>query len=437
MKRILFSLLLLVPFYAHSQIITTVAGVGTIGYSGDNGIATAAQMSGPVGVVTDNAGNIYIADYNNHRIRMVNTSGVITTIAGTGTGAHSGDNGPATAADLNGPRGIAIDTAGNIYFTEYLSGTLRKVTTTGIITTIAGGGSTYADGVTATATQLYNPVGVAVDRAGNIYLDDYVKSVIRRINTSGIISRFAGVDTAGFSGDGGPATAAKLHEAYGIAVDTTGNVYIADGYYNHRIRKIDIAGTITTIAGTDTGGFSGDGGAATAAKLYAPDGVSIDNNGNIFIADMFNDRVRVIDPSGMINTYAGSGVYGFSGDGGPATAANIGHPNAVFVDNQHNLFIADYNNQRIRKVTPPASTALIADVSANNAISQYPNPARTELHITATEMISSVTVSNLLGQTVYSHQYSSNNVQLDVSSLPAGVYFIKVNGTEVRKFVKE
>ncbi len=345
--------------------------------------------------------------------------------------------GPATAAELNGPRGLAIDTAGNIFVTEYLSSRIRKINAAGIITTIAGGGSTYIDGVAATATSLDNPVGVAVDRAGNIYLDDYAKSVIRKINTSGVISCIAGTGSAGFSGDGGQATAAKLNQAYGIAVDTSGNIYVADGYFNNRIRKINNVGIITTIAGNGIAGYSGDSSAATSAELYAPYGVSVDNNGNIFIADFLNNRIRIVDTSGIIRTYAGNGVWGFGGDGALATLAQIGHPTGVYVDNSHNVYIVDYNNQRIRKVDAPVPVTFLDAISVDNTIKLYPNPGKSELNIAAIDKITSVNIKNLLGQTVYIHEYNTEKVQVDVSNLPSGIYLIKINGTEVRKFVKQ
>ena len=437
MKRILFSLALLLPLFVHAQIISTVAGNGIMGYSGDHGPATAAEINEPVGVVADKAGNIYFTEMTSNRVRKVDTAGIITTIAGTGANAHSGDNGPATAADVSGPSGIAVDTAGNIFFTEFIGLTVRKISTTGTITTVAGGGSTYANGVAATATILYNPVSLAVDRANNIYIDDHQMNVIRKINTSGIISLFAGIaDSAGFSGDGGPATAAKMSDPIGIATDTAGNVYIVDGIDNNRVRKVDTAGIITTIAGNGIAGFSGDSGPATAAKLNAPYGVSVASNGNIFIADLNNRRIRVVYPSGMITTYAGNGSLGYSGDGGPATAANIS-PEGVFADNQNNVYIPDGGNQRIRKITPPAITTLLPDISVNNGISIYPNPATTALNISATGKINSVTISDLPGQVILSNKYDAGRVQIDIAQLPAGVYFVRVNGTEVRKFVKE
>ena len=330
--------------------ITTFAGTGTNGFSGDGGQATAAQLNRPRGAAADGSGNLYIADQYNRRIRKVDTAGTITTFVGVGTGGFGGDGGPATGALLYFPR-VTVDGSGNLYIADASNHRVRKVDTAGTITTVAGTGTsgTSGDGGPATEAQLNLPSGVAVDGSGNLYIADTSNHRIRKVDSSGIITTFAGTGTAGFSGDDGSATAAQLSSPRGVAVDGSGNLYIADNS-NHRIRKVDTAGMITTVAGTGTAGFSGDGGSATAAQLNSPISVAVDGSGNVFITDSNNHRVRKVDTAGTITTFAGTGVEGFSGDGGPATAARLDGPRGVAVDGSGNVYIADTSNHRIRKV---------------------------------------------------------------------------------------
>jgi len=348
-------------------IITTIAGNGVQAFSGDGGVSTAAQLNNPAGVVLDSAGNLYIADWGNSRIRRVDgTTDIITTVAGPG-----GDGGPATAAWLDQPLGVSVDSSGNLYIAENIS--IRRVDgATGVITTVAGNGTWgfSGDGGPATAAQLNGPVGVSVDGVGNLYIGDWGGDRIRRVDgATGIITTVAGNGVSGFSGDGGPATAAQLSGPEGLSVDGAGNLYIADRY-NHRIRRVDgVTGIITTVAGSGPsdqlgGGFSGDGGPATAAKLNMPHDVVLDSAGNLYIADSVNNRTRRVDgATGMITTVAGNGVSGFSGDGGPATTAQLNFPISVSVDGVGNLFIADYDNQRIRRVD--GATGIITTVVGN------------------------------------------------------------------------
>jgi sugar lactone lactonase YvrE len=332
--------------------MTTVAGNGQRAYSGDGGPATAASLYLPSGVALDAAGDLYIADRCNHRIRKVTAGGTITTAAGNGVQGYSGDGGPATAASLDYPWGVAVDSGGNLYIADTDNNRLRKVAPGGTITTVAGNGvAKYSgDGGPATAASLNYPRGVAVDAAGNLYIADSNNRRIRKVPPGGTISTAAGNGVGGYSGDGGPATAASLDWPYGVAVDSAGNLYIAD-FSNHRIRKVTPAGTITTAAGNGQSGSSGDGGPATAASLSGPWGVAVDSAGTLYIADWWNVRIRKVTPGETITTVAGSGVQGYSGDGGPATAASLGGPAGVVVDAAGNLYIADTINDRIRKVS--------------------------------------------------------------------------------------
>ena len=337
---------------ADTWTIETIAGTGTRGYSGDGGAATAARLNLPVGVAVDNAGNVYIADNGNHRIRKVDGSGNISTFAGTGTRGYSGDGGAATAAQLGIPESVAVDNAGNVYIADRFNNRIRKVDGSGNISTFAGTGTRgySGDGGAATAAQLSSPSGVALDNAGNVYIADYNNHRIRKVDGSGNISTFAGTGTRGFSGDGGAATAARLNIPTNVAVDDAGNVYIADSR-NDRIRKVDGSGNISTFAGMEAQGYNGDGGAATAARLSLPLGVAVDDAGNVYIADWGNYRIRKVDGSGNISTFAGTGTAGYSGDGGAATAAQLRAPTGVAVDGSGNVYIGDAWNDRIRKVT--------------------------------------------------------------------------------------
>jgi uncharacterized protein (TIGR03437 family) len=329
-----------------NRIITTVAGDGTVGFSGDNGPATSAQLAYPWGVAVDSAGNLYIADYGNNRVRKV-SNGVIATVAGNGTRGFSGDNGPATSAQFYNPAGLAVDSLGNLYIADYGNNRIRKVSG-GMITTVAGGGASLGDDGPATSAQLNLPYGVAVDSADNLYVADWGNNRVRKVS-GGVITTVAGNGTRGFSGDNGLATSAQLANPEGVAVDSAGNLYIAD-FGNASIRKVS-NGVIATVAGNGTPGFSGDNGPATSAQLYLPYGVAVDSAGNLYIGDSGNNCVRKAS-NGVIATVAGNGTFGFSGDNGPPTSAQLANPYGVAIDSAGNLYIGDSGNSRIRVLTP-------------------------------------------------------------------------------------
>jgi len=341
-------------------VITTVAGNGTCGFSGDLGPAVTASLCNPSGVAVSAAGNLYIADSGNSRIRQVSPAGIITTVAGNGTAAFSGDGGLAVNASLWVPRGVAVDAAGNVYVAERLSSRIRKFTPGGTISSIAGNGLFKAptDGVPATTSFLSAPRVLVVDAGGNLYIGEWEGYRVRRVSAGGTITTIAG-GRHGFSGDGGPAVNASMTYPGGLAVDVAGNLYLGDAD-NHRIRKISANGIISTVAGGAGGGFCGDGGAATAACLYTPWGVAVDTAGNLYIADLNNKRIRRVSPAGIISTVAGNGVAGFSGDGGSATLASLNRPVGVAVDTGGNLYIADHRNNRVRKVSPGGTITTVA-----------------------------------------------------------------------------
>jgi sugar lactone lactonase YvrE len=327
-------------------VITTVAGSGTVG---DNAPATSAELYNPWGVAVDSAGSLYIGDSGNRRVRKV-SNGVIATVAGDGTagqaGAFSGDNGPATSAQVGVViPGVAVDSAGNLYIADSVNQRIRKVSN-GVITTVAGGGSSLADDIPATSA-LLSPGGIAVDAAGNLYIADGGSSRIRKVS-NGVITTVAGNGTSGFSGDSGPATSAELNGPEGVAVDTAGNLYIADG--NYRIREVS-NGVIATVAGNGTPGFSGDNGPATSAELYYAWGVAVDSVGSLYIADASNNRIRRVS-NGVITTVAGGGTTGYPGDNGPATSAELYSPYGVALDSAGNLYVSEYYGDRVRVMTP-------------------------------------------------------------------------------------
>ena len=403
--------------------ITTVAGdsSGPVpapnGFSGDGGPANLARLAEPYGVAIDSAGNIYVADTRNSRIRKVSAAtGLISTYAGAGVAGFSGDGGPATAAMLNEPAGVTVDAAGNLFIADTKNNRIRKITASGIISTVVGNGQNVSytgEGGPAVNARICFPYDVAVDAAGNLYLSDTANMAVRKVTTDGRIHTIAGAGVSqcgsagGFSGDGPQtATSALLDNPMGIAVDAAGNVYIADTY-NNRIRKVTPAGIMTTVAGTGAttskngaqpqfnpngtpktnGGYNGDNIAATAAQLNWPFGVAVDGSGNFYIADYFNFRIRKV-AGGVITTIAGNGLSGYDGDGGPATAAYISDPANLELDGAANVYIVDQASNRIRKVfptpPPPGSAPPTVTVNPSNVFAPVGGPATFQASATGT-----------------------------------------------------
>lgn len=361
--------------------LTVLAGNGFLGFSGEGGLATNAAMGGPAGIAFDGAGNLYITDVTNSRVRRLTPGGIISTYAGNGARGYSGDGGPATSASLNQPYGVAVDPSGNLYIADRNNNRIRQVSPDGTITTVVGNGTAgfSGDGGAAATAMLNGPLAVTVDSAGNFYIADTLNNRIRKVN-GGIITTVAGSGVANFNGDGGPALSAAVYQPAGINVDSAGNLYIATG---GSIRKVTPAGIINTIAGGNGNGFTGDGGQAVNGSLNLPSGSVVDSAGNLYIADTNNCRVRKVNTSGVLSTVAGNCQFKYGGDGGPATSAYMDEPQGVSVDPSGNLYISDTGGffHRIRKVT----------LTINSSAGPPPNG------IGATEIISTFAGTGALG----------------------------------------
>ncbi len=502
-----------------SQNIYSIVGYGVMAFGGDGGIATSANIAYPCGIAIDASGNLYIADSYNNRVRKVNTAGVISTFAGTGVSGFTGDGGVANLARLNDPVGVAVDGSGNVYIADYGNNRIRKINPAGVISTFAGSGGFgfSGDGGPAINAQIYLPAGVTVDATGNVYIAQDNNRRIRKVNTFGIISTFAGNGVLGFSGDGGAATGAEFDLPTGVAADASGNVFIADRGSN-RIRKVNSAGIISTFAGTGVAGLSGDGGPATNAQLNGPAGVSVDAGGNVYIADMTNNVVRKINAAGVISTIAGTGVGGYNGDGNLAINAQLYSPSGVAIDTSGNVYISDQLNARIREIfvgpciyfpaitvvsnssvlcagdwttvyvngastyswsnggtgyvqiiTPSVSTTYsiigssatgctntavfsqsvmictaIAKINSTEleTVNVYPNPSTGILNveIVAANEAVNIQMTNTLGQIVLDEKTKNNKSSYNISHLPNGIYFITLNqikSTKNLKIIKE
>ncbi len=424
-KHLLLSLytLLSLQLTIHAQIITTAVGGGT-NYPGDGGLAIDAKLIKPISIAVDAVGNLYICDRDANRVKKVSTDGIITTFAGIGTNGYTGDGGAATAAQLKAPYSIAIDGANNVYFGDQTM-VIRKINTSGIISTYAGAVTPgfSGDGGPATAAQIHHPSAIAIDGAGNLFIADFYNSRIRKVDTFGIMTTIAGTGSTLYNGDNIPATDANLFTPTGVAVDNLGNVYIADNK-NNRIRKVNTAGIITTVAGTGSIGFTGDGDQATAAKINRPFGVYADNAGNIFISDTYNERIRMINTSGVISTIAGNGLSGYDGDGGMATSAKLSTPMGICLNNTGGMYLAV--SDRIRYIDGIVSVNAI-DNSEDKGLNIYPNPNEGSFTVsisTTQKTTARMVITDIVGRIIRDIPVTTNQpIELSLE-VPNGIYFI-------------
>ena len=368
---VLLAFIFLNSSHAVAQYISTIAGNGTMGHTGDSGPAVLAELYLPNSVAVDSRGNVYIAESSGY-VRKITPEGTIHNYAGNGT-LSVVDGGPATATGI-WPIGMAVDKYDNLFVADVYY-RIRKIDTFGIITTIAGNGISgdSGDGGPATTAKIRGSDYVAVDTSGNVYITDAIDQCVRKIDISGTITRIAGTGIAGYSGDGGHATAAQFYIPHSISTDFIGNIYIVDDS-NFCIRKIDATGIVSTFAGTGIAGFSGDGGSATSAQVNEMDGIMNDQQGTLYICDdRGNNRIRKVSPSGIITTILGGDLLlGFGGDGGPATAASVNRPFFCARHANGNIYLTDRQNNRIRMISAKPFFShgdIQADNICNNAVS--------------------------------------------------------------------
>jgi sugar lactone lactonase YvrE len=414
-------------FAQTSYTINTIAGTGTTGYFGDGGQAVLAQFDTPYTTCVDTLGNVYIADPGNNRIRKVSTSGLITTVAGNGTSGFSGDGGNATLAQLNYPSNICIDRTGNLYVID--GGTrVRKISTSNIITTIAGNGTSgfSGDGGSALLAQFNFANGIAIDTSHNIYITDYGNNRIRKVTATGTITTIAGNGTSGYSGDGGLATNAEIAWVAGIAVDFAGNVFITDNL-NNVVRKIANNNIISTVAGNGTSGFSGDNSLAVTAQLNSPYALAIDASNNLYISDNVNNRIRVVSTNSIITTIAGNGSQSFTGDGSLATSASLNGPNGITVNKFGTIYFVDQGNSRVRSLTPNLTTG-IKQVwyNNNNQVNVFPNPSSNNFIIQTNNIEKQTVLLFDINSKLILNQTFSEKINIDASNLNDGVYTLTI-----------
>ncbi len=369
---IIFALLSSIYSFTYGQNIKTVAGTGINDCTGDGGPAISAAAGGIAGITTDAVGNIYLADANYHVVRRINTSGIINRVAGSAafTPAFSGDGGSALSAELNYPNSIAINSSGELLIADQENHRIRKISTSGTITTVAGNGfpSFFGEGVTATTAQFGSPSALHMATWDDYYFYDAYNLRIRKVNASGIITTVAGDGTVGTGAEGVAATSTPVSSVSSIVTDASGNVYFTE-QLKHRVRKISTSGTVTTIVGTGTAGYSGDGGMANVATLNRPVGLAIDASGNLYISEWMNHTIRKVTVAGTISTICGNGTAAFAGDGGPAISAQLRVPQAIAITSTGDLLIADYGNFRLRRIVqkPVASFAASATTSCEDS----------------------------------------------------------------------
>ena len=408
-----------------AQIIVPIAGSG--GTVDADGPATAVSLDYPLGIAFDDTGSLYICDSYHHKLRKVKPSfqGYMTTIAGNGVSGDWGDGGPASAAGLGALYDVAVDKKGNIFLADAFYNKVRKIDKSGIITTIAGTGIAgyNGDGIAATSALLNKPFAVKVDDTGNVYIGDRSNYRLRKVDTFGVITTIAGIGVAGFSGDGGSATVAQTNGLISIALDTAFNIYFSD---STRVRKIATDGTITTVAGNGILAFTGDGGPATAASIR-PSAIFVDKTGVIYIADGLNDRIRKVGVDGVINTIAGTGLSGNSGDWGPPLLATLCVPVGIAVNKDGDIYFSNLCSARVKMITNKDLASIRSEATELPTIVVAPNPAQGTIRVTLAGQwlgIVKMTVTNEAGKVVSQFDGRAGTVTECPKGLRQGVYVI-------------
>lgn len=425
--RKFFFIFLLFPLFSHAQIIKTIVGGVSAGFGGDGGPATAGILNSPYGVALDDDGNLYICDKSNNRVRKVNITGIISTVAGSGTLGYFGDGSLATNAQISAPLNVAIDHKGNLYIADAGNNRIRKVAG-GIISTVAGTGVAgfNGDGIAATLAMLNQPVGLAVDDAGSIYIGDALNYRIRKIDTFGVIHSIAGTGVSGFSSDGAAADTSQIHHCISLKVDHEGNIFFVD---SSRIRRINSFGILSTVAGITIMGYGGDGGIATSAMIY-PEAIDVDVAGNIYVADGSNQRIRKVTTDGYINTIAGNGMVGLSGDGGDPLLAQLCHPAGIAVNTVNDIYFSNQCGASVRKITILGDGVLSSLSSDKNTVRIFPNPTDGKFSLQITTQVmgnAKVILSNIHGAILDELSVPSNElVSIETCQIP-GVYVVSVH----------
>jgi len=467
-----------VPATIYGQV-TTLAGSGSWG--ANDGIGTSASFNSPYGLTLDAIGNVYVADYGNHKIRIITPTGTVSTLAGSGIAGAT--NATGIAASFYYPHGVAVDALGNVFVADYYNHKIRKISALGVVSTFAGSGAPSSTDGMGTGASFHFPAGITIDGFGNLYVVDYASHKIRKITPSGVVSTLAGNGTAGTTD--GIGTAAKFNYPYGIAVDNSGNEYVADSS-NHKIRKISSSGVVSTFAGSGIAG-SLDG-LGIAAGFDNPTGIVINTNGNIYIADRSNSKIRIISPAGIVSTLAGNGMSGMDYDVSIGLEAIFNQPRGIAVDAMGTIYVADTNNHKIRKIstsgytispalpvglvfdattgtisgTPTATilatmftitaynssgssattisleTSVLGTKTFNNQqiFSIYPNPTNNELFVkSSSDEEVNYSITNTIGQIIQQGILKTNQ-PIDLANIAAGLYLISIKN-ESYKFIKQ
>ncbi len=402
-----------------------IAGSG--GTVDADGPATAVSLDYPLRIAFDDTGSLYICDCYHHKLRKVKPSfqGYMTTIAGTGVSGDWGDGGPASAAGLGALYDVAVDKKGNVFLADAFYNKIRKIDKNGIITTFAGTGVAgyNGDGIAATSAMLNSPHAVKVDDTGNVYIGDRYNFRLRKVDTFGVISTICGTGGCGFSGEGGPAITAQTNGLMAIALDTSGNIFFSDTV---RIRKIGVDGTITTVAGNGVLAFAGDGGPATAASIR-PAAIFIEKSGVLYIADDINHRIRKVGGDGVISTIAGTGMAGISGDWGPPLLATLCAPNGIAVNNDGDIYFSNVCSARVKMITNKDLASVRSEANVLPAMVVAPNPAHGKIRVTLTGQwhgIVQITATNDAGKVITQFRGRSGTINECPDQLPPGVYVI-------------